>query len=184
MAKSSEERNKRHEILKVKLKEDPFLTDAELANYLSVSVPTIRLDRMYLGIPELRERVLNLASDGKIGNEDNIVWFGDLVDLKKGICGISVLTTGKKMCFDNTNVVRGSFIYCMAESLAVDIAGAPYALIGVANIKYKIPVKAGSKLVARGELKIKRDNGSIVWIKIYMEQTEVFSGKFILNIIN
>ena len=43
------------------LKTDPFYTDEELAEVFSVSVQTIRLDRMSLNIPELRERVKNIA---------------------------------------------------------------------------------------------------------------------------
>lgn len=45
-----------------KLKEDPFLTDEDIAEYLDVSIPTIRLDRLELGIPELRQRVRDVAS--------------------------------------------------------------------------------------------------------------------------
>ncbi|MCA0473945.1 DeoR family transcriptional regulator, partial [Clostridioides difficile] len=39
------------------LKTDPFYTDEELSSLFDVSIQTIRLDRMSLNIPELRERV-------------------------------------------------------------------------------------------------------------------------------
>ena len=39
------------------LQADPFYTDEELASLFEVSIQTIRLDRMSLNIPELRERV-------------------------------------------------------------------------------------------------------------------------------
>ena len=39
------------------INENPFITDEELAEKFSVSVQTIRLDRMELAIPELRERI-------------------------------------------------------------------------------------------------------------------------------
>jgi hypothetical protein len=54
-------------------------------------------------------------------------------------------------------------------------------LIGVANIKYKVLVTSDTRLVARGEVRVKRENSFIVWVKIYNDQVEVFSGKFILN---
>ncbi len=44
-----------------KIDKEPFLSDEELSVFFSVSVPTIRLDRMELGIPELRERIKNIA---------------------------------------------------------------------------------------------------------------------------
>ena len=48
---------------RIKLKNDPFLTDEELAEIFLVSVPTIRLDRLELGIPELRERIKDVAEN-------------------------------------------------------------------------------------------------------------------------
>ncbi|GAE89212.1 transcription factor fapR [Acetivibrio straminisolvens JCM 21531] len=50
-------KKERQAILLEKLEHDPFLTDEELSEMLGVSVPTIRLDRLELGIPELRERI-------------------------------------------------------------------------------------------------------------------------------
>ena len=43
------------------LKGDPFYTDEELSSYFNVSIQTIRLDRLKLGIPELRERIKSVA---------------------------------------------------------------------------------------------------------------------------
>lgn len=45
----------RQQMLMDQVKEKPFLTDEELAKTLEVSVQTIRLDRLELGIPELRD---------------------------------------------------------------------------------------------------------------------------------
>ena len=46
----------RHEQLKNLIEHSPFVTDEELAIRFGVSIQTIRLDRMEMGIPELRER--------------------------------------------------------------------------------------------------------------------------------
>ena len=43
------------------MNQQPFLTDEELANQFGVSVQTIRLDRLELSIPEMRERTKALA---------------------------------------------------------------------------------------------------------------------------
>ena len=51
----------RHKNLKKLLRTNPFSTDEELASILGVSVPTIRLDRATLGIPELRARTKDMA---------------------------------------------------------------------------------------------------------------------------
>jgi len=61
MSRSSCMKKERQAILLEKLEQDPFLTDEELSEMLGVSVPTIRLDRLELGIPELRERIKNVA---------------------------------------------------------------------------------------------------------------------------
>lgn len=182
MARKSDKRNIRHELLIEKLKQDPFLTDSELASYLNVSVPTIRLDRMSLNIPELRERIMDLAADASQPEKSNVL--GNEIEVKPGAWGISIMMTSKKMCFQNTDIVRGFYIYNMAETLAVSIVEEQIALVGVANIKYKVPIHADTKLVARGEVKEKRKNDYIVWVKVYMEQIEAFSCKFILNINN
>lgn len=179
MAGKSNKRQKRHQMLIDKLKQDPFLTDSELAAYLNVSVPTIRLDRMHLNIPELRDRMMELATDATL--PDKTEKYGEIIDLKLGSSGVSVMLTTKKMCFEDRYLVRGCYLYSMAESLAMSIVDEPAALIGVANIKYKVLVTSDSKLVARGEVRAKRENSFIVWVKIYNDQVEVFSGKFILN---
>ena len=49
--------------------------------------------------------------------------------------------------------------------------------VGVANIKYKIPVSSGAKLIAKAEVKSIRRNNHIVWVFIYEKQMEVFRGK-------
>ena len=54
-------RDKRHALLQKRIEDNPFINDEELAEELSVSVATIRLDRMALGIPEMRIRIRQKA---------------------------------------------------------------------------------------------------------------------------
>ncbi len=165
-----------------KIKADPFLTDEELAEMFSVSIPTIRLDRLELGIPELRERIRNVASDNhtKVKSLQSKELVGELVDLSLNRSGISILETHSGMVFENSKIVRGHFIYSLAESLAIAVIDAHVALVGVANIKYKTPVYAGTKLIAKAEVRKIRSDNFIVWVKITEKQVEVFRGKFIL----
>jgi len=182
MSRSSLLKKERQSILLEKLKNDPFLTDEELAEHFTVSIPTIRLDRLELGIPELRERIKNVAERNysKVKSLQSKEIVGELIDIELGRNGISVLETDETMVFKKNNIVRGHFIYSLAESLAIAVIDAHVALVGVANIKYKTPVYAGSKLVARAEVRRFKENKYIVWVRITEKQVEVFRGKFIL----
>lgn len=168
--------------LKIEIDKNPFYTDDELAEMFSVSVQTIRLDRMELGIPELRERIKNVAEENYhkvkaiVGSE--IV--GELIDLELGKSGISVFEPTPDMAFLKTKIIRGHYIYSQAESLAISVIDAEAALIGVANIKYKYPVRIGDRLVAKAEVIRKRGNKYFVWVMIKVKNKEVFRGKFIL----
>ena len=182
MSKSSFPKKERQNVLVEKIKNDPFLTDEELAEIFSVSIPTIRLDRLELGIPELRERVKNVAEESyaKVRTLHSGEIIGELLDISLGVSGISVLETNDSMAFEKTKIIRGHFIYSLAESLAIAVIDAQVALVGVANIKYKTPVYSGSKLVAKAEVKENRGNNYIDWVKISVRHIEVFRGKFIL----
>lgn len=182
MSRSSFLKKERQNILLDKIKNDPFLTDEELSDMLNVSVPTIRLDRLELGIPELRERVKLEAEKNysKVKSLHSKEIVGELVDINLGKNGISILETTSDMAFEKTKIIRGHFIYSLAESLAIAVIDAQVALVGVANIKYKTPVYAGCKLIAKAEVKRYKENNFIVWVCISEKQTEVFRGKFIL----
>jgi acyl-CoA thioesterase FadM len=54
------------------------------------------------------------------------------------------------------------------------------ALTGVANIKYKTPIFAGDKLVAKALVVRTRGNKYFVHVTIKVRQEEAFRGKFVL----
>ncbi len=182
MSRSSLLKKERQQILLEKIKNDPFLTDEELSEIFNVSVPTIRLDRLELGIPELRERIKNVAENNysKVKSLAGGEIVGELIDITLGKYGVSILETDESMAFEKTKIIRGHYIYSLAESLAIAVIDAHVALVGVANIKYKIPVYSGCKLVAKAEVKQVRGSKYIVWVRIFEKQTEMFRGKFIL----
>ena len=172
----------RQELLKSKLHNSPFLTDESLASFLQVSIQTIRLDRLELGIPELRERVRQMAQDAQtkltaIASEDI---FGELIDLELGKSGISILAITPEMVLEKTQVAQAQYIYAQANSLALAVIDASAAVTGVANIKHKHSVHLGDKLVAKAEVVKKRGNKYFVWVKTRNEAQEVFRAKFIM----
>ena len=167
------------------INKDPFQTDEEIAEALHVSVPTVRLDRAFLSIPELRERIRKLAAsaNGKLRSLDSSEIIGQIVELDLNNIGVSILEADDEMVFEKTGIVRGHFIYALAETLAIAVINEDTALVGVANVKYSVPVYAGSRLIARCELRdVKKTDEKryFVWVKIYVKRTEVFRGKFIL----
>jgi len=180
--KTSMTKKTRQDGLLSMIKENPFLTDEEIAESFAVSVPTVRLDRLELGIPELRERIRNVAK-GNIAKVRAITdkeIIGELIDINLGKNGISILETTDDMVFEKSRIVRGHFIYSLAESLAISVIDTNVALVGVANIKYMTPVYSGSKLVAKAEVRRVKENSFIVWVMISENQSQVFRGKFIL----
>ena len=177
MSLFSQSRKDRHEKLKEKIAVSPFMTDSELAASLGVSVATIRLDRMTLGIPEVRERVLTVA-EKHVADSDGIA---EIIDIENNVRGVSVMNTSEDMCFPGTDIVKSQYIYSMAEDLALKVTGMKAAIINVANIKYKKAVINNVKLVARCSVKSVRNIDSLVWVMIYHNSIEIFRCKFLLE---
>lgn len=172
----------RQETLKEKIESNPFLTDGELAVLLNVSVQTLRLDRLELGIPELRERTKLMAESAqdKLKSIASGELIGELIDLELDKQGISMLTITPDMVFEKTQIARGHYVFSQANSLALAVIDAPTALTGVANVKYKMPIRVGEKLIAKAEVIRKRGNKSFIWVKTRNEKQEVFRAKFIM----
>ena len=172
----------RHKALQEQLRQNPFMTDEQLADAFEVSVQTIRLDRLLLGIPELRERTRLMAETARqkvkaIASSDLV---GELIDLELGKSGISVLSISPDMVLEKTGIARGHYMYAQANSLALAVIDAPAALTGVANVKYKRPIKINERLVAKAEVIRQRGNNSIVWVRTRNDREEVFRAKFLI----
>ncbi len=172
----------RQQLLVDQVREKPFLTDEELAKLLQVSIQTIRLDRLELGIPELRERIRKMAENAqtKVKSIESREVIGELIDLELGRSGISLLRITDDMVFAKSQVARGHYVFSQANSLALAIIDAPMAVTGVANIKYKVPVHVGDKLIAKAEIIRRRGNKYFVWVRTRNEAQEVFRAKFIM----
>ncbi len=130
---SAQSKKVRQQRLEAALIKNPFLTDAHLAEQFEVSIQTIRLDRLALGIPELRERTRHMAENAQkklqaITSEDIV---GELIDLEIGVSGISMMTVNKEMVLQKTGVCRGQYMFAQANSLALAVIDAPKYTIWV-----------------------------------------------------
>lgn len=166
------------------LRDNPFLTDEELAERFRVSVATIRLDRMRLGIPAVRERVRAVAErvHGRVRSLPLREIVGELIDLELGRFGISILQTTPEMAFERTRIVRSQYILAQADSLALAVVDAELAVTSVANVKYKRPVQVGQRLVAKAVvLRHRKDGSPVVLVQTRAGDETVFRGKFVVQ---
>ena len=170
--------------IKEYISKDPFLSDKKLAELFNFSVQTIRLDRLEMGIPEMRKRIVQVAKDTsssdkvKSLSKEEIV--GELIDLELGKNAIAILKTTKDMAFNRTGIVRSHYIFSLADSLAISIIDAEVALTGVARLSYKKPVYAGQTLVAKARIARNKGNKYLVSVHVKTDQKEVFTGKLVI----
>ena len=167
-------KQERQKQLQEKLNITPFLTDEELATHFNVSVPTIRLDRLELGIPELRERIRVMATGQSQEAVEHVPYevVGELIDVTEGQQALSML---------RTTSVEPQYLYAQANSLAKVVIGTTVCSAEVGNIKYKNPVGAGTNLVAKAEIVRRRGNKFFIWVIIRDKIKEVFRAKFIME---
>ena len=172
----------RQENLSKMLERNPFLTDEQLAKALEVSIQTIRLDRLRMNIPEVRERTRQMAENAqtKLKAIDKKDIVGDLIDLELNKIGISMLKITPEMVLEKTGVARGYYMFAMANTLALAVVDADAALTGVGNVKYKVPVYAGATLVAKAEVIRREHDKYVIWVKVRNNNEEVFRAKFII----
>lgn len=165
-----------------RLDEDPFVTDEELAQALGVSVQTIRLDRLALGIPELRVRVRDLATSAyqRVRSLQKGELIGELVDLNLGVSGISLLEVTREMVLEKSGVARGHYLFAQANSLAVAIIDASSVLTGSARVRFKRPVFLGERVFAKAIVKVKKASSFLVSVQSRVKNDLVFKGHFIV----
>jgi acyl-coenzyme A thioesterase PaaI-like protein len=171
-------RLERHRELRRLLQQEPLLTDEELARRLQVSVPTIRLDRLTLGIPEVRQRAEGLARRAMSGvralDEQEVV--GELVDLELGVRATSVLETRPSMSFARTGIVRSHYLFAQADSLALAVIDGALVLTGRARSKFR----RGARLVATASVVRRRHNRYVVEVTTRVGEDAVFHGTFLV----
>ncbi|MCD5406845.1 MAG: transcription factor FapR [Desulfotomaculum sp.] len=170
----------RHKQLNVYIKDNPFLTDEDLAALLGVSVPTIRLDRLEMKIPELRERIKHLAK-GDTGAVKSLLYgeiVGELVEIVVGKSGTSLLTITPEMVFKRNLIARGHHLFAQANSLAIAIMDATTALTGSVKASFRKQVKVGERVVAEANIISVLDNRYKVAVISKVKGLKVFEAMF------
>jgi len=180
MMKIRARKNKRHQDLKRLVAADPFTTDQELASKLGVSVQTIRLDRLELGIPDARSRIREVARDAyeKVKSITESEVIGELIDLELGESALSVLTATADMALAHSGVIRGHHLFAMANSLAVAVVDAKVALTGSATVRFVRRVRVGDRMVAKARVTEISGRRHTVSVAIRVGADEVFTGEF------
>jgi acyl-coenzyme A thioesterase PaaI-like protein len=174
-------KRQRQEQLTQVIAEDPFITDEELMNRFSVSIQTIRLDRMELGIPELRERLKQMAEKSHEVRSllaDEVI--GDVVDLQLDKSGISLFEIREDHVFSRTKIARGHHIFSQANSLAVAVIDDAIALTASADIRFVRSIKLGEKCIAKAYVRSISKGKAKVEVFTYVGDELVFEGRFLI----
>ncbi|WHZ04806.1 transcription factor FapR [Neobacillus sp. YX16] len=176
-------KKERQQMLKETIKENPFITDEDLADKFQVSVQTIRLDRLELSIPELRERIKYVA-EKKFEDEvrslpiEEVI--GEIIDIDLDQSAISILDVKEEHVFMRNQIARGHHVFAQANSLATAVINDELALTAKANIQFKRSVKQGERVIAKAKV-IKIDDGigrTIVEVTSFVNNELVFKGEF------
>lgn len=163
---------------------NPFVTDRELTRQLKVSIQTIRLDRMELGIPELRERMKQMAEHSydqvRSLPADEVI--GDIVDLQLDKSGISIFEIREDHVFSRNGIARGHYVFAQANSLAVAVINDEIALTASADIRFVRMVLLGEKCIAKAQVRSLAGRGGKAEVDVftYVGEELVFQGHFIV----
>jgi acyl-coenzyme A thioesterase PaaI-like protein len=176
-------KKERQQLLTSTIKDNPFITDEDLAEKFQVSVQTIRLDRLELSIPELRERIKTVAENRF---EDEVLSLpleeviGEIIDIELDQSAISIFDVKKEHVFKRNNIARGHHVFAQANSLAVAVINDELALTAKANIQFKRLVKLNERVIAKA--KVTKIDGNLgrtsVEVASFVNSELVFTGEF------
>ena len=176
-------KKERQSLLKEKIFENPFITDEDLADFFRVSIQTIRLDRLELSIPELRERIKNVAEqtlEKEVKSLPIEEVIGEIIDIELDKSAISIFDVKEEHVFSRNNITRGHHLFAQANSLAVAVINDDLALTAKATIRFTRPVKLGERIIAKAMVtKVELDKGrTSVEVKSTVGNETVFHGEF------
>lgn len=167
------------------IEKNPFITDEQLMEKFGVSIQTIRLDRLELGIPEYRERVKMMAEQSydQVRSLALHEVIGDVIDLQLDHSGISLFEIGEEHVFSRTRIARGHHLFAQANSLAVAVINKEIALTASADIRFIRSVHLGEKCVAKAYVRAGAGRNSArakVEVFTYVGEELVFQGNFLI----
>ena len=176
-------KKERQQLLLAMIEMNPFVTDEQLALEFNVSVQTIRLDRMELSIPELRERIKGVAAQNysnklKSLPIDEVI--GEIIDIELDERAISIFDVKKEHVFQRNGIARGHHLFAQANSLAVAVIDDDFALTVRSSVTFVKPVHAGDRVVTKA-IVTKRDevkNRTYITVNSTVDNELVFVGEF------
>ena len=175
-------KKERQQLLIETLEKNPFITDEALAEMFDVSVQTIRLDRLELSIPEVRERIKHVAKERldeiKALPLEEVI--GEIIDLRLDQEAISIMDITEEHVFSRTGIARGHYLFAQANSLAVAIIDDELALTRKATIHFHRQVKAGERVVAKAIVTDSSAKQTVVEVTSKVNQEIVFHGEFMM----
>lgn len=182
MANKVVKKSDRQRRLVMAIRDNPFITDEELAEIFGVSIPTIRLDRLELSIPEVRKRTKEMATHffGESQSLDNREIVGEVIEIEPGKRGLSLLETDKSMCLAKCDIIRGHIIFGQANTLANAVVNLPVALTGKTEVTFLSTVRAGERLIARAQVLEKKGHRFIIDVVVRSKDEIVCKGSFII----
>lgn len=178
MKRSKKERQR---LLTQTIEDNPFVTDEQLAQQFQVSVQTIRLDRMELSIPELRERIKHVASK-TFENEvkslplDEVI--GEMIDIELDKQALSIYDVKESDVFARNGIARGHHLFAQANSLAVAVIDDDLALTVTANLQFVKPVRVGDRIISKAVVTGRDANRTYVDVTSTVNGEAVFKGQF------
>jgi acyl-coenzyme A thioesterase PaaI-like protein len=174
-------RQRQQQLTKV-IEDNPFITDEELMKRLRVSIQTIRLDRLEMGIPELRERIKLMAekSYDQVRSLPLHEVIGDVIDLQLDKSGISIFEIKQEHIFSRTKIARGHHVFSQANSLAVAVINDEVALTASADIRFIRSIRLAEKCVAKAFVRSISKGKAKVEVFTYVNDELVFQGIFVI----
>nr|WP_263313529.1 transcription factor FapR [Mammaliicoccus sp. Marseille-Q6498] len=173
-------KSERQKELTNRLKDEPFITDETLSEYFKVSIQTIRLDRMELGIPELRRRIKDVATQHhdeikSLPIEDVI---GEIIDIELDKTAISLLDIKDEHVFTRNGIARGHYLFAQANSLCVALINDELALTTKSNVQFKKSVKLNERVIAKATVIHKSKHIAKLEVTSTVHGETVFKGQF------
>lgn len=171
---------RRRDALREALRHEPLLTDAALAERFAVSVQTVRLDRLALGIPEVRGRARAVAERSlRVGAPLG----GEVLDLEPGVSAVALLGGG--MLAGGAGPASDPALFADAEALALAASGIAPAEVRLVNVKFPRAAPAEGRLVAKAEV-LRRRGGAgadrrVVLVQIRAGDRPVLRAKFVVG---
>jgi hypothetical protein len=177
----AQKKTRQRRLLKL-LEANPLMTDEELARSLSVSVSTIRLDRALLNVPELRERMREMAekASGPLSAMKRASLFGELLGLEPGQWGLSLLVPDSEMVSTEEGAIGAHYLFAQAATLALASVQPAAVSIESARLRFLRAVFPLERCIARSKVGTHKNGRSVVSVRTRVMDEDVFVARFIL----